>query len=49
MSLRQQILAAIFVLVAFAVGWWFSGKTHHNIQICAKSDANCGNLTQTPE
>ena len=50
MSLRQQILAAAFVIVGFAVGWWISGHTPHSyIQACAKSDAKCGNLAQAPE
>ena len=49
MSRRQQILAAILVILSFAVGWWIAGKNHSTIQICAKSDANCGNLTQTPD
>lgn len=49
MSRRQNILAAILVTLSLAFGWWISGKSHYNIQICAKVDTKCGNLTQQPD
>lgn len=49
MSGRQQLLAVVLIILSLAVGWWVSGKTHSNIQICAKNDTNCGNLTQQPD